>query len=518
MRRVQRNILWFIFIFIALFANGCTTQKPDTNWTNGTFYEIYVGSFYDSNGDKRGDLNGIIQKLDYLNDGKPRTDGDLQVNGLWLMPISPSPSYHKYDVTDYYNVDEQYGTLEDFRKLTDEAHKRGVKVIIDLVVNHTSDKHPWFIDASTNPNSPYRDYYVWADENTNVNERGPWGQKVWHRTGNSYFYGTFWSGMPDLNYDNPKVREEMIKIGKFWLDQGADGFRLDAALHIFPQEQEEKNLDWWAEFRSEMEKVNPNVYLVGEVWDSAAVIAPFFESLNSTFNFDVAEKIVSTVQGESDAGIGTYLERVYPLYAKYNKDFIDAQFLTNHDQNRVMSVLNGDVNKAKMAASILLTLPGNPFLYYGEEIGMKGQKPDEFIREPFRWYPAAGEGQTAWEVSRYNRGDDAPSVVAQMDDPESLLSHYRKMIRVRQDSEILVKGSIASLPQSNRSVVSFLRVLGEETVAVLHNVSGEEQRVDIPTKLANVDDVLYANGEVSLKKEGPSMQLIIPAYTTVILN
>lgn len=508
-----------VFFIFALSATGCTLfdEKPTTDWRKGIFYEIYVGSFNDSNGDRVGDLNGIARKLDYINDGKSRTDEDLQVNGLWLMPITQSPSYHKYDVVDYYKVDDQYGTVEDFKRLTDEAHKRGVKVIIDLVVNHTSEKHPWFIEAASNPDSPYRDYYVWADENTNINELGPWGQKVWHRKGSSYYYGLFWSGMPDLNFDNPKVREEMINVGKFWLEQGADGFRLDAAMHIFTNEKE-KNLEWWNEFRTELEKVNPDLYLVGEVWDTASVVAPYYLRLDSNFNFDLASNIIKSVNSETSGGIGTYLDRIYPAYAKVNESFIDAPFLTNHDQNRVMTEFGGDVNKAKMAASILLTLPGNPFIYYGEEIGMLGQKPDEDIREPFRWYPGEGEGQTSWRMPRYNRGENAVSVEGQTGDPDSLLSHYRELIRVRQENEVLMEGGFANLPQKNTQVVSFKRILEEETHVVLHNISDQDQVVEITTKAADVDNVIFKNGEVDIQKSANGITITLPAYTTVILK
>jgi alpha-amylase len=511
--------LSFAFIF-AFTANGCTffDEEPTTDWKQGIFYEIYVGSYYDSDGDKVGDLNGITHKLDYINDGKSRTDEDLQVNGLWLMPINPSPSYHKYDVVDYYNVDDQYGTIEDFKKLTEEAHKRGVKVIIDLVINHTSEKHPWFIEAAANPDSPYRDYYVWADEHTNVDELGPWGQKVWHRKGSSYYYGLFWSGMPDLNFGNPKVREEMTNVAKFWVEQGVDGFRLDAAMHIFPRKEEAQNHEWWKEFRTELEKVKPDVYLVGEVWETASIVAPYFQSLDSNFNFDLAANIMNSVNAQSNGGIGSYLDRVHPAYSKVNENFIDAPFLTNHDQNRVMTVFGGDVDKAKIAASILLTLPGNPFIYYGEEIGMLGQKPDEDIREPFRWYPGDGEGQTSWRMPRHNRGENAVSVEGQTGDQNSLLSHYRDLIRLRQKNNVLMDGGFANLAQKNNHVISFKRVLEDETLVVLHNISAQEQVVEITTAAADVDKVIFSNGEVDLKKGSDGKTITIPAYTTVVLK
>ncbi|MDN4593318.1 alpha-amylase family glycosyl hydrolase [Polycladomyces subterraneus] len=255
--------------------------------------------------------------MDYLNDGHPRSGNDLEVDGLWLMPITKSPSYHKYDVVDYYQVDPQYGTLEDFRRLIREAHKRGIKVIIDLVVNHTSNQHPWFVSASKDKNSPYRDYYIWADAETDIHEKVPWGQPVWHETypgSGDYYYGLFWSGMPELNYDNPRVREEIIKIGKFWLKQGADGFRLDAAKYIYPDTLEAKNHEWWSQFRREMQKVKPNVYLVGEVWDAKERVAPYYGELDTLFNFDLSDRILQSLQQAQDAGIAALAAETGRMY------------------------------------------------------------------------------------------------------------------------------------------------------------------------------------------------------------
>lgn len=366
-------------------GNALTTTN-DNNL--GVYYELYVNSFYDSNNDGHGDLNGATQKLDYLNYGNSYTKKDLGVNALWLMPIFPSPSYHKYDTTDFYNVDPQYGTLQDFRHLASEVHKRGMKVILDIALNHTSSQHPWFKAAMTDKNSPYRDYYIWADKNTDLNEKGPWGQQVWYESypgSGDYYYAVFDKAMPDLNYDNPKVRQEVINIGKFWLNQGADGFRLDAAMHIYSGETD-KNAAWWEEFQKALKQVKPDTYLVGEVWDRPNLIAPYLQGMDSCFNFDLAGKILDAVQSGKDNGLASFENNVLNLYNAYNPQAIDAPFLTNHDQERVMSVLNGDVNEAKLAASILFTMPGNPYIYYGEEIVMNGEKPDEFLREPFKWY------------------------------------------------------------------------------------------------------------------------------------
>ncbi|WP_121612603.1 alpha-amylase family glycosyl hydrolase [Mesobacillus foraminis] len=497
-------------------AEGVHNSKTQTDTKNGVFYEIYVNSFYDSNADGHGDLNGITKKLDYLNDGNPHNKKDLQVNGMWLMPINPSPSYHKYDVTDYYSIDPEYGTLKDFKNLTKEADQRAVKVLMDLVVNHTSSEHPWFEEASKDPNSPFRDYYIWSDETTDLNEKGSWGQQVWHKNpnGDGYFYGTFWSGMPDLNFDNPKVREEIIKIGKFWLNQGADGFRLDAALHIFKGETPEgaeKNIEWWNEFRDAMKQTNPDAYLVGEVWDQPEVVAPYYQSLDSLFNFDLAGKIINSLKQGEDQGIAQAASATDELYKTFNPNKIDATFLTNHDQNRVMSELSGDVGKAKTAASILLTLPGNPFIYYGEEIGMTGEKPDELIREPFRWYEGNGTGQTSWETPVYNTGHNGVSVEAQDKKKDSLLNHYREMIRVRQEHAELVKGNLESIQTGNSKILAYSRSYQNKSLQVYHNLSDETVTLILPQ-----NGKLIFSSEKGAKKVKSTF--VIPANSTVLVR
>lgn len=482
---------------------------------DGVFYEIYVKSFYDSDSNGHGDLKGVISQLDYLNDGNRSTSKDLQVNGMWLMPINTSPSYHKYDVTDYYNIDPEYGTLEDFRNLTNEAHKRGMKVIMDLVVNHTSSEHPWFKEASQDINSKYRTYYVWADEHADLNETGSWGQQVWYKNpnGEGYYYGTFWSGMPDLNFNHHDVRAEMIKIGQYWLSQGADGFRLDAAMHIYKGQTADgaaNNLEWWKEFRAVMQQSKPDVYLVGEVWDLPEVVAPYYEALDSAFNFHLADKIILSVKSGTDQGITAAALATAALYHTYNPTIIDAIFLSNHDQNRVMSELNSDAAKAKSAASILLTLPGNPFIYYGEEIGMTGAKPDEFIREPFRWFEGDGEGQTSWQTPTYNIGGNGISVEAQDNDQASLLNHYRKMIRVRQGYDELLKGNLEAMEVNNAKIVAYKRTL-HQTIQIYHNISNETVAVTI----AGNGEVVFSSEAGVIKNDS---MLTIPANTTVLVK
>lgn len=289
-------------------------QKTDMEEKRGVYYEIFVRSFADSDGDGVGDFNGVTAKLDYLK--------DLGIEGIWLMPINASDSYHGYDVTDYYTVNEDYGTEADFQTLLDEAHKRGIKIIMDFVINHTSSNHPWF-RSSRNVDSEYRDYYTWvssSDPDYDPSDRSDWGSNVWQRgSGGYYYYGMFSSGMPDLNYENPKVRQEVISAAQKWLEMGVDGFRLDAAMHIYGNHEQKhitqtnlyKNLEWWNEFAIACEEVNPDVYLVGEAWKDDEALAEYAQPFDTKFNFAFEENMIDRVTSETPCWI---LQRLWPLF------------------------------------------------------------------------------------------------------------------------------------------------------------------------------------------------------------
>jgi len=441
-------------------------------WNDTVFYEIFVRSFYDSDGDGTGDFNGITAKLDYLNDGDPETTTDLGVTGLWLMPIHPSPSYHGYDVTDYMAVNPDYGTMDDFKNMLAEAHARGIRVVMDLVLNHTSREHPWF-EASRDPASPYRNYYIWADEKPNYN--GPWGQKVWIAHSTGYYYALFWEGMPDLNYANPAVTAEMDAIVSFWLTEvGVDGFRLDAAKHLIEEGAAQANTEsthaWYQQFRTFYKSINPDAMTVGEVaGENPLVLSDYTgDELDLTFEFGVAEAFVASAL-EGNAGMASgQLKLTYKLIPELQY----ATFLTNHDQNRVMTQLNADPEKARVAASLLLTAPGVPFIYYGEEIGMQGQKPDEGIRCPMQWSGEKYAGFSTdfpWE----SLGPDweTCNAAAETNDPNSLLSHYRTLIHIRSQHAALRVGDPYIVRADNAALYALLRVSDEETVLVIINLS-----------------------------------------------
>lgn len=442
-------------------------------WNDTVFYEIFVRSFYDSDGDGIGDFNGIIKKLDYLNDGDPTTTTDLGITGIWLMPINPSPSYHGYDVTDYYDVNPDYGTMQDFTNLVKECHARGIRVIIDLVLNHTSIMHPWFIEARDQPTSLHHDWYIWSD--TNPGYLGPWDEVVWYPSSAGYYYAMFSSSMPDLNYKTDAVTTEMHNVAKFWLQAiGVDGFRLDAARYLVELDKSQADTQfthqWWKNFRTYYKGINPQAMTVGEVWTNNFEVVDYVkgDELDMAFNFDLASQIIRAVSSWNVSSLRLNLENSYEKFPRGTY----ATFLTNHDQNRVMSVLIGDLDKAKLAASVLLTTPGTPFIYYGEEIGMIGSKPDENIRTPMLW--SAGEYAgfstvTPWE--NLNSDYEQMNVENESGDSNSLLSHYRTLINLRNEHSALRTGDYYTISGDSRSILSFLRVNEGEILLTLINIS-----------------------------------------------
>lgn len=440
-------------------------------WNNTVFYEVFVRSFYDSNGDGIGDLNGLIARLDYLNDGDPATTNDLGITGLWLMPIMVSPSYHGYDITDYYQVNPDYGTNDDFKRLMVEAHKRGIRVLIDMVLNHTSNEHPWFLEAQQ-PSSAKENWYIWSTKRPPY--LGPWGQNVWHKLGDRYYYGIFWEGMPDLNYRNPDVVAEMDKVSAFWLQEmGVDGFRLDAARYILEDEEKQASTpethQWWKRYDAAVKAINPEALLVGEVWTATKEAAEYVKNgeLDMNFEFDLAGAMVDAARNRFGASVGTIQNAVWKAYP--SNQF--APFLTNHDQNRVMSVLGDDVAKARMAAALLLTAPGAPFLYYGEEIGMIGSKPDEQIRTPMQWTAGDNAGFSAakpWIAVKPNYATS--NVETEGAAADSLLAYYRTLIHLRSDHEALRVGDYTRLDPGNSRVYAFLRHSAQENILVLINL------------------------------------------------
>jgi len=506
------------------------SEKPfSATWPEAVSYEIFVQSFADSNGDGIGDINGLRSKLDYLH--------DLGIKGIWLMPINPSPSYHKYDVTDYYNIHEDYGAIDDFKRLVEEAHEKGMSIIIDLVINHCSESHPWFQKA-LNPRSNFRDFFIWQDLATikkeNSFSKSKTGDsdntKQWNELPDQeeLYYSFFWSGMPDLNYDNPKVRDEVYKIGKYWLEEmRVDGFRLDAAKHIYPDHRATDNHAFWKVFKAEMQKVKPDVFLIGEVWDDLEAQAPYAEGFSSLFNFDLSYAILETVKRErivtasvfedswktnqSGALVDLIIESE-STFKKYNPAFLNGTFLSNHDQNRVFSFLNNVEIKAKLAASILLTIPGSPYIYYGEELGMSGKKPDPNIREPIIWSKTKDRYRTTWMNPKYNLEKNLKGAEEQLQYSHSMLNHYKSLIQLRNNTAALSIGSISSLELTppDKQLLAYRRKHNDEILIVFHNLSGMLK--GLSSDYENHALVWSTNPFETNKK------LTLPPYSTLVLK
>jgi glycosidase len=484
---------------------------------DAVFYQIFVRSFADSTegplaGDGVGDLRGIIERLDYLNDGDPSTTTDLGVTGIWLLPIMQSPSYHGYDTTDYKAVDNEYGTAEDLRDLVDACHARGVRVILDLVPNHASWDNPWFLDALS-PDSPKRGWFVWSD--TRPETPGPWGQLAWHPASRvpgapddaaGYYYAVFWHGMPDLNYENPAVGAAMIDIGQQWIREfGIDGYRLDAIKYLIEDgavlESTEQTIDWFAGFNAALREVNPASFTVGEVWSEPKDIERYLArgSVDSAFDFPLAGAIVWGLRNGEYRNIKRTLDESWALHRGRA-----STFLTNHDQERAATTWELDRGHARPAAALLMTVPGIPFLYYGEEIGMQGAKPDENIRTPMQWSATQpNAGFSTAEPWRFVYDDlSEVNVETQSSDDGSLLSYYRRLIALRGAHEALRRGDFTQMETSSDAVIGFVRATEHERLLVLVNVSNEP-----------IDDYLIDAGELGVLPETPTRELLEGAQT-----
>jgi glycosidase len=440
------------------------------SWNDGVWYEAFVRSFADSNGDGVGDLRGLTARLDYLNDGNPQTTTDLGVSGIWLMPIFDAASYHGYDVIDYRKIDPAYGSAADFAAFLAAAHQRGVKVILDLVMNHTSDQNPWF-KASASGDPTYADWYIWSD--TDPGYPGPQGQTVWHPLNGRYYYGVFGAGMPDLNLRNPAVTAEVKAIAKYWLDQGVDGFRLDAIPYLIEDGQKQfstpDTLAWLRDFQASVEADKPGAMTIGEVWADSSIAARYVpDAADLTFDFDLAGATVASVQTGQPSTLASAIGQTVTSWPANQ----EGTFLTNHDQERVMSQLGGRADEAKLAAFLLLTEPGVPWIYYGEELGVTGSKPDEQIRTPMPWTqdPKRGGFTTGKPWEPLAAGTTMANVASESADSSSLLNEYRSLVRLHDEQGPLHGGGTIPVAATG-SVVAWLRTTAQDVQLVVANTS-----------------------------------------------
>ena len=435
-----------------------TPVQTDASDDYRTSYEIFVYSFCDSDGDGIGDLPGVLSKLDYINDGDPATVNDLDCDQIWLMPVCPSPTYHKYDVTDYCAIDPVYGTMEDFDALVEACHARGIRVIVDLVVNHTSVEHPWFQTAAaylrelppdwgaSEDYCPEFGYYHFSREAQNG--YAPLAGTNW------YYEARFWEGMPDLNLDSNAVRSELAEVTEFWLRHGVDGFRLDAVTSYYTGDRNASVafLSW---LTSAVKTQSPEATLVGEAWAAQDEYARYYESgIDSLFDFAFAGQdgiIASVVKGNRPAAdFAAMMESEEQLYASYNPSYVNAPFYTNHDMARSTGYYAyDDGSRTKLAGALNLLMTGNAFIYYGEEIGMKGSGKDENKRAPMFWTDggAGADGNCSGppEMDRFDM--KFPSLAAQQEDPASVWQYYRDAVRMRRSIPVLARGTTVPHPE-----------------------------------------------------------------------
>lgn len=493
-------------------------KSPDDNYR--TWYEIFIYSFCDSNGDGIGDINGVRSKLDYLQ--------ELGITGIWFMPIHPSTSYHKYNVEDYYGIDPAYGTMAEFEELLKECDSRGIKVIIDLVVNHTGSEHEWFQSAVSYLQSlpsgaepdvkdcKYLDYYYFTKEQRNTNR--PINGTEW------YYEGVFDYTMPDLNWGSNAVREEVKAIMEFWLKKGVAGFRVDAAKEFYSGKTVE-NMEVMSWLQTTATAIDPECYMVAEVWESFNVIADYYKSdFTSIFNYAFGNsngKIISVLRGAGNpATVNSYataLEKADKAYRANNPDYIDAPFLSNHDVGRIAGFVGRDEGKTKLAGAMNLFMGGSAFIYYGEEIGMVGAGEDPSKRAPMYWNAERNNGTTN-PPPGCTLPDEYPfgSFQEQKEDDSSLYNYYRQAIAIRNALPVISHGSVTAETALNQGCISAQRkTWNEESCIILMNVSQEKQQVDLSSyadwKLAAV---LSADGQPITMDGGV---LTMAAYGTAVL-
>ena len=511
---------------------------------DAVFYQVYIRAFADSNGDGHGDLRGLTQKLDYLQ--------ALGVDCLWLMPIFPSPLLDDgYDIADYYGVHPDYGTLDDFKTFLAEAHARGLRVIADLVLNHTSDQHPWFQAARADRQSPFRDYYVWSDTDQKFKdarlifldiEKSNW---TWDATAGQYFWHRFYASQPDLNYDNPAVRAEMLNVARFWLDLGLDGFRADAVPYLFEREGTNgENLPETHAYLKELRRFVDAHYpkggriLLAEANQWPQDVRAYFgdgDEFHMAFHFPVMPRLYMALARADRTPIVDILARTPPIPANCQW----CTFLRNHDEltlemvtpeerdsmwrtyapearmrlnlgirRRLAPLLDGDRRKVELLSSILFTLPGAPIIYYGDEIGMGEDlwlDDRDGVRTPMQWDAGPNAGFSTRDVpperlyapviADERFGYQRVNVAAQRADPDSLWHTLRRMIAVRKQQRAFGQGACEFLPVENRAALAVVRVFAEETILAIHSLSPAEQHISLDLRRwsgARVHDLLAA--------------------------
>ncbi len=526
-KTIVSRVVACLLAAVVLCTAGCANKAEpvadpvDDNYR--TFYQIFVGSFSDSNGDGIGDLRGIINRFDYLNDGNMNSETSLGVQGIWLSPIFTSPSYHKYDAKDYYEVDPEFGTMEDLKELIELCHSRNVKIILDLAINHSSHKNQWFLDfvqarKTGDLSSPYYDYYTCVTREEKVS-----GRTYQIISGTDFWYEcNFSTEMPELNFDNPQVRQDMVDMAKFYLDMGIDGFRFDAVKYIYYGDTQQ-SVDFWEWYMAELRAINPEVYAVGECWSGEAEVLAYYSAMNC-FNFagSQAEGVfASAAKGQDISKYTGYISYFQQRVQEANPEGMVMSFLSNHDMDRIAGAFILD-NNMKMAANLYLLAPGSPVIYYGEEIGMRGSRgganTDANRRLAMLW---GDEDTIANPVgSTYDSKNQIKTTVAdQMDDENSMFRYYCKLLTLRHTYPAIARGQYTAVTGS-KNLGGFVIEYEGEKLVLLHNTDSEEVSIDLSQleglEGLNLTELCQAIGAGGATLKGTV--LTVAAQTSVLLK
>ena len=517
--------------------------SPDALWyKDAIIYQVHVRTFRDSNGDGIGDFQGLDSKLDYLQ--------ELGINTIWLMPFFPSPLRDDgYDIADYHSVHPSYGTLEDFRKFLESAHDRGIRVIIELVANHTSDQHPWFQESRSSQNNPRRDWYVWSDTDTRYKdtriifldtEKSNW---AWDPISKSFYWHRFFSHQPDLNYDNPAVREQMWEVMKFWLDMGVDAFRLDAVPYLVEREGTNcENLPEThkilKELRRNLDTYSPGKMLLAEANQWPADLRPYFgegDEFHMAFHFPLMPRMFMGLKLEDRKPITEILQQTpeippscqWSLFLR-NHDELTLEMVTDVERDymydsyaaskmmrlnlgirrRLAPLLDNDRRRIELMNGMLMSLPGTPIIYYGDEIGMGdninlGDR--NGVRTPMQWNGETDAGfSTAPPEQLYAPliqdpvyGYQAVNVFRQKASEHSLFNWMKRIIAVRKSTTAFGRGTIEFLYPANHRILAYVRRLGNETILVVNNLSNSAQAVEL--------DLRQYKGNIPIEMSGRNM-------------
>lgn len=538
MKRFNRFIL-LLLAAAMLFCTCCTmaidfseepiidpklkTDVPSASMSR-VFYEIFVGSFSDSDGDGVGDLRGVINRMNYLNDGDPNSGVSLGVEGLWLSPIFKSPSYHKYDVTDYYEIDPAFGTEEDLKELLSICHERDVKVILDLPINHTGNRNAWFEAFKTahkngDTSSEYYDFYSWYDASQGGAAPGRTFNQI---AGTQHYFECNFSGdMPELNYDSSLVRQTVVDIANYYIDLGVDGFRFDAAKYVYYGDHA-RSMDFWRWYMGKLREKKSDIYVVAEVWDDDGITDIYFPAMNC-FDFMVSQSSGLIAETAKKGDVNRYTHYVQAYVDRVGAMREDAQytpFVTNHDMDRAAGFLTIASGTMKMAANLYILGPGSPFIYYGEEIGMRGSRGGANTDANRRLAMVWGDEDTVKDPvgSTYPASSRAEATVAeQKQDENSIYTYYKKLLMIRRANPEIANGTYTAIQIQGSKVGGFIAEWNGSKVVVIHNTTGSAQTIDLAAVTGlDLTEFRAVIGMEDAKLEGS--MLTIGSQTSVVLK